>query len=796
MKTSYNWLSEHIEMPTNIDKLVEQLTLLGLECSYNKVRTTFKNVVIGYVEKCKKHPDSDHLRICEVNIGEKSNIEIICGAPNIRKDIFVPVAPIGSSLDNGKFKIKKIKLRGVISNGMICSEKELNIGDDHQGIMILNTCESNIGKLFEKVYKIEDDFIIEFDITPNRGDCFSHLGIAREIALIEDKDIISSKYNFKTSNYNISDKIKVNLLEEELCPRYSCRLVKNVNVGKSPDWLKKKIESIGQKSINNIVDIANYIMFDTGQPLHAFDYDKIIGKEINIKLAQTNQIFTSINNIDYKLKNDDLVISDSKKPLAIAGIIGGSNSHVTTETKNILIESAVFNDIKIRKTSKFHDVATDSSKRFERGVDIDNTIDAMNKFISILLEICGGEVSSDLFDFYPKKVINKKIKFDLKLCNGFLGININEKQVLDIFKKLNFKLNKISPNILSCIVPLYRNDLNRSVDLYEEVARVYGYDNIPSLQSCKIPYKVLIEDKMSIENDLRQFLVSNGFNEHYSNSLISKKDSQFSNKIPVKLANPLSNDMLYLRNSILPGLFKALSFNERRKQSNVSLFEIGSIQYSKKETFDLNDIIENRFLGIAWLVNDIKHWQGNIKIDIFEVKGMILKILHKYNIFNADLFESNNSFTDLSIDIKINNHYLGSIYKLNTEIKKQYNLKSENFTAIINLDKLMRYRSDNLIKFVKPSQYPGTSRDISILVNSKVKNIDLKKCIFENAGELLTNIQLFDYYKGKDIDDDKVSLSYSLLFQSFSRTLHDVEIDEIIIRILSSLSKKYKAIQR
>ena len=552
---------------------------------------------------------------------------------------------------------------------------------------------------------------------------------------------------------------------------------------------------IGQKSINNIVDLANFIMFDLGQPLHAFDYDKLNGKKIEVRLAKKNEKILCLNNELKKLSDDDIVIADSKGPVAIAGVIGGFDSQVDNNTTNILLESAVFNEINIRKTSKKYEYDKEASKRFERGVDYDNVIYVMEKFTNLLVDISGGEASNDFIDIKANINNLKKIKFNFKNCNNFLGIDLSVSEYKKIFSKLFIHI-KTKKNDFVCTVPSYRNDLYREVDLYEEVARVYGYDKIPSLQSCKIPYSVLIKDELDLENKIRQFLSSNAFNEHYSNSLISRNDTGFfSNTVPVKLANPLSKDMEYLRNSIFPGILKALSYNERRKQENLKIYEIGSIQHYEMKKKKTDIIVEDRFLGIAWLGSTLKYWQGNIKQDFFKVKGEILELLKFSGIKNISFIESQTNFSNINVDIIIDKKNVGNISELNTKIKSIYNLASQVFIAGINLN-LVKKINNNKNKYLKPSQYPLINRDISILIDNTIKNKDIEENIYKNAGELLIDLKLFDLYQGSDLPGNKVSLTYSLKFQSINRTLKDKEIDLLLSKIVLSLKKKFKAIQR
>ena len=447
---------------------------------------------------------------------------------------------------------------------MICSEKELGISDNHEGIMVLDGT-FKIGQTFSEALKLEQDTIFDFDITPNRGDCFSHLGVSRELAIIEGSHINLEKINYKAGEFKSEDAIKIKIENPSLCPRYSCRLIKNVKVKESPQWLKDRLNAIGQKSINNVVDIANYIMFDLGQPLHAFDYDKLNGKTISIRNALKNEEILCLNNENNKLDPEDIVISDSNGPVAIAGVIGGFDSQVDFNTKNILLESAVFDEISVRRTSKKYDYAKEASKRFERGVDFENTLYVLDKFTKLLVETTGGQASKDFVDVISKSKDTKSIQFDFNRCNKFLGIDLNQNEYDNLFKKLSIN-TKFDKSKFLCSIPSYRNDIEREVDLYEEIARVYGYNNIPIAQNFNNSYSSIIDNAKQINNDIRSILPSKGFYEHYSNSLYNDKVlKDFNSYETSEIINESSIDMKYMRNSLMPGLLAAVSFNEKEK---------------------------------------------------------------------------------------------------------------------------------------------------------------------------------------------------------------------------------------
>ena len=783
MKISRNWLANYITSDKTDNQLVDMFTQLGLECTVHHYKNNFSNVIIGKVLECEKHPNADKLKLCKIDLGNKIE-EIICGAPNIKKGLTVPVAIIGAKI--GDFKIKKAKIRDVYSNGMVCSGKELGINEDNDGIMILS--DSLIaGENIIEALNLEEDSIFDFDITPNRGDCFSHLGVARELAIIENSKINFFESKLKLSNFKTSDLVNVNIQDKNICSRYSCQIIKNINVCESPQWLKNKLNMIGQKSINNIVDIANYIMFDTGQPLHVFDYDKIEG-EINVRFAKKGEELITLDNIKKNLSINDIIISDDNNPIAIAGVIGGLNSHVDSNTKNILIESAVFDEIRIRKTSKKHDYSKEASKRFERGVDINNTINSMNKFSSLLVETCDGDIGSDYIDIFKYRNI-KEIAFDIIKCNSFLGTSLKSNEIKNIFNSLSIDCSK-GDNSFKCSIPTYRNDLNYEVDLYEEIARVYGYDNIPSNINFTFPSDSFVEDNELIDYKIRNFLSSNGFNEHYSNSLYSKDDCLLDDKYkPVKLINPLSKDMQYIRNTLLPGLLRAVSFNERRGKDFIKLFEIGNITFSDKKSYSGTKQLKK--LMIVWFGDVIKHWNNPLKQDIYSIKGEVKSLFNMLNIVDVTYKVDENI-----IDIFVKKEKIGEIKFIDKKNIDNFNISSKVSVCSINIDLLNKYYKRGNIVYNKIYSYPSIERDISILINKKYSNQEIQELIISSGGEYLKDVELFDLYQGQGITEESKSLAYSLKFNSNDRTLTDKEIDVEVNNILKTLKNKFKIIQR
>jgi len=789
MKISLKWLNDFVSFSNSPKELEEKLTDLGLECNIVSSKYTFtKDVVLGKVLSVKKHPNADRLKLCDVDIGEKKLLSIVCGAPNVKENILVPVALVGAIIGDEKFKILKSKIRGEVSCGMICSGKELGLNSNHDGIMILNSKKS-LGTPIIDI--IDEDTLLDIDLTPNRGDCLGHLGVARELSILNNQKVKLKKINIPLNNFSIKDLIKIKISDTNDCNRYCARVIKNIQVSESPNWLKEKLNSIGQKSINNVVDVANYILHDLGHPLHTFDLDCIEGKSINVRYAKKNEKITALDNNEYCLSKDDLIIADSKKPIAIAGVIGGLNSHVTNKTKNILIESAYFNPIPIRKTSKVKGISTEASKRFERDTDFEILDYAMNKAAFIIQQIAGGIVSEDFIDEIFKHKVKRKVKFNVQLCNDFLGSNFNEKDIITILNKLSITINK-KTNYIECNIPIYRNDLERDVDLYEEIARVYGYNNFASTDSFSIPYQSL-QKNQSINRRLRTILSSNRFNEHYSNSLYSHEDaSLFNDKTAIKILNPLNNDMSYVRNNLLAGLLKAISYNERRGHDFLKLFEIGACSNFNKENY--NKSKETSQLGIIWTVASRNHWKHPEINDIYSIKSELKYLFKMINISDVKFIVNSDSLS--KINIRVNDSIdFGHLVNIDDKILKKYNVKNNVWYYNLNLDKINQYTKSD-IKYNKISNFPSINRDISILVDKNFSYSEIIQVIKSNAGKFLINTNLVDIYTDKKISSKQHSLLFSLRFGSNQKTLKDKEVDKSINNILNSLKNKFKVTQR
>tara|TARA_B100002052_G_scaffold24146_2_gene18820 strand:+ start:4057 stop:6423 length:2367 start_codon:yes stop_codon:yes gene_type:complete len=788
MKISLKWLNDFVSFSYSPKELEEKLTDLGLECNIVSSKYNFtKDVVLGKVISVKKHPNADRLNLCDVDVGDKNTLSIVCGAPNVKENILVPVALVGAIIGDEKFKILKSKIRGEISYGMICSGKELGLNSDHDGIMVFNSKKSLGTPIIDIISK---DTLLDIDLTPNRGDCLGHLGVAREVSILNNQKVKLKKINISSDSFSIKDLIEVNISDTNDCSRYCARIVKNVKVSESPNWLKEKLNSIGQKSINNIVDVANYILHDLGHPLHTFDLDSLDGKSINVRYAKKNEKITALDSNVYSLSKDDLIIADSKKPIAIAGVIGGLNSHVTNKTKNILIESAYFNPIPIRKTSKVKGLSTEASKRFERDTDFEILEYAMNKAAFIIQQIAGGVISKDFIDEKSREEQNCEILFDVIKCNSFLGSSLKSKEIKSIFNSLSIDCSN-GVDSFKCSIPSYRNDLYREIDLYEEVARVYGYNNFKSTDSFSIPYQSLQKNE-SISKKLR-FILSNRFNEHYSNSLYSKEDvSLFDDKTAIKILNPLNNDMSYVRNNLLAGLLKTISYNERRGHDFLKFFEIGSCSNYAKDRY--NKSKESNELGIIWTVASRNHWKHPEFNDIYSIKSEVKHLFEMLNVRNINLVVDPNTLSNFNVFVN-DSINIGHLVSVNDKILKNYNVKNNVWYCNLDLDKLSEAIEID-IKYNEVTNFPSISRDISILIDKNFSYDEIIKVIDINAGEFLINANLVDIYTDKNISAKKHSLLFSLRFGANNRTLKDKEVDKSINNIINSLKNKFKVTQR
>ncbi|NNC46670.1 MAG: phenylalanine--tRNA ligase subunit beta, partial [Winogradskyella sp.] len=601
MKISYNWLKQFLKLDWNVEQTAELLTDIGLEVEgiedFESVKGGLKGIVVGEVVSCIKHPDADRLKLTTVDIGDKEPLQIVCGAPNVAKGQKVPVATIGTTLytkEGEPWKIKKGKIRGEASHGMICAEDELGLGDSHDGIMVLDK-SVKVGTLVSSLFKVENDKVIEIGLTPNRADAMSHFGVARDLkAGLLQKEISLELITPSVSAYHVDSrtlKIDVDVLDKAKAPRYCGITLTGIKVEASPLWLQNRLKAIGLAPINNVVDITNYVLHELGQPLHAFDANKIKGNKVVVKTLKAGTKFTTLDGVDRELHDEDLMICDAEKPMCIAGVFGGIDSGVTDDTTSIFLESAYFDPISIRKTAKRHGLNTDASFRFERGIDPNITEYALKRAALLICEIAGAEISSDLLDLYPKKIEDYQVRLSFENAARLIGEEIPRETIKSILTSLEIKVNNVTETGLGLTVPAYRNDVLREADVIEEVLRIYGYNNIKTTEklNASISIAAKIED-YKLQNTIGNQLTSQGFFEILTNSLTNPKHVELSDSIVneqnVVILNPLSQDLSVLRQSILFTGLEAVSYNINRKKNDIKFFEFGKTYHKIKGNYE------------------------------------------------------------------------------------------------------------------------------------------------------------------------------------------------------------------
>ncbi len=814
MKISYNQLKQYFDTELNIkvEDLSEILTDIGLEVegteTFESIKGGMEGLVIGEVKTCEKHPNADKLSITTVDIGTKEVLPIVCGAPNVAAGQKVVVATVGTVLYDGDkaIPIKKGKIRGEISMGMICAEDEIGIGTSHKGIIVLPD-NAEPGTLAKDYFQIEKDTIFEIGLTPNRADGASHIGVARDLVAYfkyQGKNINLKKpdiSNFKIDNTKLT--IPVEIENKEACKRYSGITISKVKISDSPDWLKTRLKAIGLQPINNVVDITNFVLHETGQPLHAFDADKIKGNQIIVKTMPEGTPFITLDNEERKLHPDDLMICNTQEPMCIAGVFGGNESGVTDNTKNIFLESAYFNPVFVRKTSKRHALQTDASFRFERGVDPNNIIYALKRAAILIKEIAGGEISSEIQDVYPEKIKNFKINIKYSHIDRLIGKIIDRDDIDRILTALEIKITSKTNDMISLEVPPYRVDVTREADIIEEILRIYGYNNVesPSLVKSTLSYAPK-PDENKIKNKISDFLSSQGFSEAMSNSLTKSKYYEntegFSDENSVKILNALSNDLNILRQDLLFGISEAIIRNINYKNTNIKLYEFGNIyQYRKTDSENpLNSYKENHHLAVAVSGSKNKaNWNTPEQpTDFYYLKSKVDTILSRLN-FNLNDFkqeETENPVFAYGLKYFFNNKLLVEFGKVSKKITSQFDIEQEIFFADIYWEELIK-KLPHTPKFKEISKFPAVKRDLALLLNKDIKFTQIQQLAYKTEKKLLKNVSIFDVFEDKKLGKDKKSYAVSFIIQDESKTLNEKQIDKIMKKLQYNFEKELGA---
>ena len=797
MKVGVEWLKDYSDIDIDVKELSEILTMTGSKVEgYESKGNDIKNVVVGKILEIEKHPDADKLVVTKVDVKDEI-LQIVTGAKNIKVGDIIPIAKIGSELP-GNIKIKKGSLRGVDSCGMMCSIGELGLtledmpNQIENGIMILpKEYESKLGEDIVDVLDLRDD-IIEFEITPNRPDCLSVEGLGRETAVSLNKEYKNPNKNIDKLKIEKKDEIeglKVTIDAPDLCYRYVARIVKNVVIKESPDWMRRRLKSCGVRPINNIVDITNYVMLEMGQPMHAFDINSIENKHIIVRRAKNGEILKTLDGVDRKLDDSMLVISDEKKIDAIAGVMGGENSEIEKDTEMVVFESAVFNGGSIRMTAKKIGLRTEASSRYEKGLPQENALRAVNRAVELVELLGAGEVIDGVIDEYPEKQKEIKIEFNPTRINNLLGINISEDTMINILNRLDIKVVDGY-----CIPPYYRQDIEQDADIAEEILRIYGYDKLESSleNSGNTVGGRSIYQKM--EDNIKNMLVNKGFSEICTYGFINPEELEKSNilenselyKEVIKIRNPISEDYSIMKTSVIPTMMKTISSNYAKKNDNLKLFEYDKV-YKDKSNIENNELPnEEQILTIAITGKEEK---------FYDLKGIVENVLETVNLNRYDIsrYSENTSYhPGKTAIIKMGNDPIIIMGQIHPIVQENYNIIDKVYIAEINMKKLEKY-SRKEKKYVPIPKYPAVERDIAVLVDENVEVLKIEKLIKAKSKKILEEVNLFDIYRNEKIGENKKSVAYALKFRAKDRTLKDEEISEVMENIIKALKDELGA---
>lgn len=816
MNISYNWLKQYINVDLPAVELGKILTSIGLEVgSVEEVQTIkggLEGIVVGEVLECMAHENSDHLHVTKVNLGSGEPVQIVCGAPNVAAGQKVVVATVGTKLYSGEdsFTIKRSKIRGVESMGMICAEDEIGIGTSHDGIIVLPS-NAVPGTPAGEYYNIKSDYVIEVDITPNRVDAASHFGVARDLAayfaLVNPavQLIKPSVDDFTVQNTSLT--IPVSIENPEACPRYSAVTISNVTVGESPDWLKNALSTIGLRPINNVVDCTNFVLHEMGQPLHAFDADRIGGRHVRVRTMPEGTPFTTLDETERKLNAADLMICDADHPMCIGGVFGGLTSGVTETTKNVFLESAYFNPVSIRKTARRHGLNTDASFRFERGCDPSNTIYILKRCAMLIQQVAGGEISSEVVDVYPEEIKPKEVNITVQKINSLIGKELSRETIETVLKALEMEILSRDDEGYTLRIPLYRVDVERDVDVIEDILRIYGYNNI------EIGEKLMSTlsfgshpDSHQLQQLVSEQLTAQGFYEILNNSLTRGAYYEGLECYPasksVRIINALSNDLNVMRQTLLFGGMESISHNINRRNADLKLYEFGNCYYFNAENKNDADALapysEDYRLGI-WLTGD-KHAQSwavpEQSTTVYELKAYVENILRRLGIKTANIIqhETSNDLFSQAISITTRSGKQLAIYGIvNPQLAKKSDIEQVVYFAEISWSQLLKELRKHKVSYSELPRFPSVRRDLALLLDKAVSFAQIEKIAFDTEKKLLKEVALFDVYEGKNLEAGKKSYAVSFILQDETKTLTDSQIETIMKKLLTNFETQLGA---
>ena len=800
MNISYTWLKRYLPVTLDPKRVDELLTDTGLEVEgvneVESIKGGLRGVVVGHVLTCVQHPNADRLRITTVDIGEQEPVQIVCGAPNVAAGQKVPVATVGTVLypEGEELKIKKGKIRGEVSAGMICAEDELGLGQSHEGIMVLDPALKP-GTPCSEVFKLESDFVFEIGLTPNRTDAMGHIGVARDLraALLSQNE---DSPQLQTPSITIPEAGKNAMelsIEDEGCPSYYGTLFTDVTVGESPDWLKNSLIAIGLTPKNNVVDITNYVLHTYGHPLHAFDADKLEGNKVIVRSATPGETLITLDEVERKLDSSDIVIADESKPHCIAGVLGGMESGVTSNTTSIYLEGAYFDAVRIRKTAKRHGISSDASYRYERGVDPNSTAEAHAYATALIVELTGAKASArdhQGISEFPRT----EVRFSYDKVAKLIGLRLEEQAAKDILNSLDFELLSIEGDTWNVSVPTYRVDVTRDVDIAEELLRIYGFNNIPVPDTMRISVAKHDPRPEKLEKSVLDQLTGNGFYEIMNNSLCKGADYEAlqSDLVPqlVEMMNPLSQDLNVMRAHLLFGMLNAVSFNQKRQQPNVRLFERGK-SYGK----GANGYYEGTHLDLVISgIQGENHWQGNaIANDFFTLKGLAENLVGRFGL-EVKMQVGQHSLYGEFLTMKVGKSVVGHIGTVHPKVLKHFDIKGSVSHTSLNWEQLVHLalqRGTQLFNALP--KFPSVRRDLALLVDSSTSYSEISEVVLQTERKLLKELFLFDVYQGEHLPEGKKSYAIGMLFQDANKTLNDKAVDKAVQRILHQLGERLGA---
>ena len=808
MKISYNWLKQFLQTDWEVNNTSELLTDLGLEVegveTIESIKGSLEGVVVGEVLTCIQHPNADRLKLTTVNLGSGDPVQIVCGAPNVAAGQKVPVATIGTMLydDSGSgFKIKKGKIRGEESHGMICAEDELGLGASHDGILILDD-QLKPGTKAADVFNIEIDEVFEIGLTPNRADAMSHYGVARDFRA----GLIQHGINLELITPSVSDfqvderrlRVDVEVDKKESAPRYCGISIVDVEVKDSPEWIQNRLKSIGLTPKNNIVDITNYVLHELGQPLHAFDAEKIEGNKVVVKTLESGTKFTTLDGIERELHSEDIMICDAAlNPLCIAGVFGGINSGVTEKTTSIFLESAYFNPVSIRKTAKRHALNTDASFRFERGIDINFTKYALKRAAILIKEYSNGKIASDVMDFYPEKMEDFQVFLSYDNAFRLIGQELDKETIKNILASLEIKISSETEAGLGLTVPSFRVDVQREADIIEEILRVYGYNNIKFSHKLNSSISFNSNKDTIVENVVANHLTSLGFNETMANSLTKEDYISLSKNLKeefnVSMLNPLSNDLKVLRQSLLFSGLESISYNLNRKNNSLKLYEFGKTyhkyEHGYQEDKHLTIFISGARTKDTWTI-------PSQNSDFFYLKGIIISILDRIGISNLKTSPIKSDVFSEGIVFSLGKKKLVEFGIVTKQIRKEFGIKQEVLFADFDWSTILSISGNKKIKVSNLTKFPSVKRDLALLLDEKITFKEIYDLAFQSERNLLKDVDLFDVYQGEKLPEGKKSYAVSFVLQDKNKTLEDRQIDKIMLKLQQSFENNLEAVLR